>query len=102
VIFSSATNPGEPQRSLFTVEGGGLAVPALRSSGGKIIIRLFNPSLDGRPKTARYEGAASKIELTQLNGQVIKEIVGRKDKKGAVVFTLALPPLGIGTLRITP
>jgi alpha-mannosidase len=102
VIFSSATSPDEPQRSLFTVERGGWSVPALRNNGGEIIIRLFNPSLDERPKTVRYEGTASKIKLIQLNGQVIKEIVGRKDKTGAMVFTLTLPRLGIGTLRITP
>jgi alpha-mannosidase len=102
LVFSSATSPDEPQKSLLTVEGGGWSVPALRSSGGKIFIRLFNASSDQRPRTIRYDGAASKIELMRLNGQVIKELVGQKDKTAGAVFTLALPRLGIGTLRITP
>jgi hypothetical protein len=38
----------------------------------------------------------------QLNGQLIRTLATQKDPTGAAVFELALPPLGIGTLRITP
>ena len=84
------------------MEGGGWSIPSIRNSDGKILFRLFNASFDERPRTIRYEGTASKIELIQLNGQVIKELVGQKDQTGGAVFTLALPRLGIGTLQISP
>jgi hypothetical protein len=63
---------------------------------------LFNPSSDARGKIVRYGAPASKVELVQLSGEFIKELAGRKGASGGTVFELALPPKGIGTLRITP
>ena len=74
----------------------------MRKSGNKLFIRLFNGSNDEQPRNIRYGGPASKVELVQSNGQVIKEIAARHDGHGGTQFTLALPRLGIGTLRITP
>jgi alpha-mannosidase len=94
--------PAEWERSLLTVEGGGWEIPTMRSDAGKILIRLFNASAEAGARTLRYGGPASKIELVQLNGQVIKGIASRKDPKGDAVFELALPSLGVGTLMISP
>ena len=94
--------PVEWERSLLTVHGGGWEVPTLRSDGGKVLIRLFNASAEAGARTLRYGGPASKIELVQLNGQVVKRVASRKDPKGDAVFELALPPLAVGTLRISP
>lgn len=89
-------------KSLLTVEGGGWEVPAMRRSDGHLLLRLFNPSSDARPRTLAYGGPASRIELVQLNGQVIREIPCRREAPGRTCFDLALPPLGLGTLKVTP
>jgi hypothetical protein len=41
------------------------------------------------------------VEQVQLNGELIRELPFRRTTAGPV-FDLALPRLGIGTLRITP
>jgi hypothetical protein len=102
VAFSSETRADEPQKSLLTVEGGGWEVSSLRAGADSTLIRLFNATSDGRPRTIRYNGAASKIVLVQLDGRVIKEIAAQKDRTGRAIFTLALPRLGFGTLRFSP
>jgi alpha-mannosidase len=89
-------------RSLVAIAGGDWEITSMRANGNSVLIRFFNASLDEDPKTLRYNGPASKIELVQLNGQSIREIVSDKDADGVAVFKLALPRLGIGTIRITP
>ena len=72
----------------------------MRNQAGSVLVRLFNASSDGSPGKAHYHRAASKVELVQLSGEVVREIPIRKEGEG-VTFELALPKFGIGTLRIT-
>jgi alpha-mannosidase len=100
-------NPGGTEadandNSLLTVTNARWEIPATRMSDGKTQVRLFNPSDDGRVKTVFFGAQASRVELVQLNGRVVKELPVRKGSQGRSVFELALPPMGIGTLRITP
>ena len=88
--------------SLLSVEGANWETPTLRVNAGKVLIRLFNPSSDGKAKTVHYGARASNVELVQLNGEVLKRIPVRQDAAGGVMFDLALPPMGLSTLRITP
>lgn len=92
----------EPDCSLLSIDGGGWEVPTLRQIGGALLVRLFNPTDGDRPRTLRFDGPASRVELVQLNGTVIRQLATRKDRSGRSVFELALPRLGLGTLRITP
>jgi alpha-mannosidase len=99
-LSPSGVVTGAGEESLLTIDGADWEVPAMRVSDGKILVRLFNPSSDARRKTVRYGGPASKIEMVQLNGQLIKELATRKDARGGTIFEMTLPPKGIGTLRI--
>ena len=45
---------GSSELSLLTMEGAAWEVPTLRMSGGKVLVRLFNPSSDDRVRTVRY------------------------------------------------
>ena len=74
----------------------------MRAGAGGILVRLFNASTDSGPATIRYAGPASRVELVQLNGEKLEDLPTTKDAMGQTIFKLALPPLGIGTLRITP
>jgi alpha-mannosidase len=101
-LSPSGAEAGASERSLLTIEGGNWEVPTMRAGAGKILVRLLNPSSDGGKISVRYDAPASRVELIQLNGQLIKELKARKGAQGETVFELALPPKGIGTLRITP
>jgi alpha-mannosidase len=101
-LSPSSMATGASEKSLLTIDGADWEVPAMRASAGKILVRLFNPSSDARGRTVRYGAAASKVEMVQLDGQFIKELAVRKGARGEIVFELALPSKGIGTLRITP
>lgn len=87
--------------SLLSLERPGWEVPTMRNQAGSVLVRLFNASSDGSPTKAHYDGAASKVELVQLSGEVVREIPIRKEGEG-VTFELVLRKFGIGTLRITP
>lgn len=98
---------GVPERSsakfsLLTIEGAEWEVPTIRCRPDKVLIRLFNPSSDAGTKTVHYRGTASKVELVQLNGDVIRELPMRNSSDGYVNFELALSKFAVGTLRITP
>jgi alpha-mannosidase len=101
-LIPSVAETGPSERSLLTVDGADWEVPTMRASVDNILVRLFNPSSEGRTRTVRYGAPASKIEIVQLNGQLIKELTARKSTPAETVFEVALPPKGIGTLRITP
>jgi hypothetical protein len=101
-LSPSGAQAGASGKSLLTIDSANWEVPAMRVSTGTILVRSFNPSSDARGRMVRYDAPASKVEMVQLNGHLIKELAARKGARGGTVFELALPPKGIGTLRITP
>jgi alpha-mannosidase len=97
-----ADQVAEPEKSLLNIEGDDWEIPTAHFRDGQVLIRLFNPSASHREKTIHYGGPVSKLELVQLNGQVVRVLAFKQRAAGDAVFKLALPSLGIGTLRITP
>ncbi len=101
-VLRAAEPPATWEKSLLTIEGGGWEVLTMRVANGKVMLRLFNASGDASPRTIKYTGPASKMELLQLNGKLIRALPFRKEPAGAAVAELALPTFGIATLKITP
>jgi alpha-mannosidase len=101
-VFKSGFEPVVPEKSLLIIDGGHWEVPVMRAGNGGILVRLFNASSDSAPGTIRYAGPASKVEIVQLNGETVEDLVTTKDGAGQTTFKLALPPFGIGTLQIIP
>jgi alpha-mannosidase len=101
-VCQSGVEPVEPEKSLLVMDNNHWEVPVMRAGAGGILVRLFNASTDSGPATIRYAGPASRVELVQLNGEKLEDLPTTKDAMGQTIFKLALPPLGIGTLRITP
>ena len=99
--FQPDGSVAEPNRSLLRIEGDGWEVPTARLSGDKVLVRLFNPSASPSRKVLHYGAPVSKIEQVQLGGRVLREIPFKKGR-GEVVFKVALPQFGLGTLQITP
>mgnify|MGYP001555211758 CR=1 FL=1 len=94
--------PADGSRSLLSFDRGGWEVPALRLENGRVYVRLFNASQEASQRSLTYDGPAAKVELVQLNDELIREIPAIKDAAGRIHFKLELPRFGVGTLRITP
>ena len=76
--------------------------PVMRLENGKVYIRLFNASREAAQRNLTYDGSVEKIELVQLNDELLREIHVTKDSAGRARFDLTLPRFGVGTLRIIP
>jgi alpha-mannosidase len=100
--FQPGTTPAATAKSLLSMDRGGWEVPTMRRENGKTYIRLFNASAETARRNLTYDGPASKVELVQLNGDLLREIPVKKDAAGRAGFDLTLPRFGVGTLRITP
>ncbi len=74
----------------------------MRLKNGRVYIRLFNASREAAQRTLSYDGPVAKVELVQLNDELLREIPVTKDSSGRARFNLTLPRFGLGTLRITP
>jgi len=100
-MFASEQHASNTSESLLQIEGDGWEVPTVRLRDDKLFVRLFNPSAADSKKVLHYNGPVSKIELMQLNDQILQKIPFKR-QYGAAVFKMTLPRFGIGTLRITP
>lgn len=101
-VFQSDELVPEPNRSLLKIDGDGWEIPTARLQDDKAFVRLFNPSTNASEKKIHYGGKISKVEIVQLNGEVVRELALIKQAANDAVFKVSLPPFGIGTLRITP
>jgi alpha-mannosidase len=98
----SETAPTVARRSLLSFDRDGWEVPTMRLENGKVYIRLFNASQEAAQRKLTYDGPVAKVELVQLNDELLREIPVTKDAAGRVHFELKLPRFGVATLRITP
>ena len=98
----SETASALARRSLLSFDRDGWEVPAMRFENGKVYIRLFNASREAAQRNLTYDGPVAKVELVQLNDEMLREIPVTKDNAGQTHFDLTLPHFGVGTLRITP
>jgi alpha-mannosidase len=101
-IFRSNPETLGPDRSLLEIAGGGWEIPTARLDGGDVFFRLFNPSTRVSQKTIHYGGPASRADLMQLDGRLLKRVPVRKNAAGTADLDVVLPAFGIGTLRIIP
>jgi len=104
LVVQSQTNAGLrlPSKTLLAFERPGWEIPTIRTSSSNVLIRLFNASEDPTEQTVHYGAAASRVELVELDGRVIREVESHKGADGEVTFRLSLPQFGVGTLRVTP
>lgn len=101
-FFHSSSKSEATTKSLLAFDQGGWEVPTMRVSDHKLLVRMFNASQQAATRRVTYDGPVSKAELVRLDGELLQEIPTKKDALGRVVFSLTLPPFGVGTLRITP
>jgi alpha-mannosidase len=100
-LFTSEAAPAFARRSLLSFDRDGWEVPAMWLANGKVYIRLFNASGAAARRSLTYDGPVAKVELVQLNDELLRELPVTKDPARRAHFDLTLHRFGVGTLRIT-
>jgi alpha-mannosidase len=98
-IVDGESAPAAASRSLVTVSGQGIEIPALLMEPGALCVRLFNAEGDGSQRLISFSVRPSRVELTELDGRVIRELEVRRTSSGRHEVALAMPRFAIRTLR---
>jgi alpha-mannosidase len=86
----------ERTKSLITpVSGSGWEISSVTMDGNDLLIRIFNAEGDQTAKKLYFGLKSDKIQLTELSGKVIKDIL----PAGKDFISLSIPRFGIRTLR---
>lgn len=99
-LMEGAPARGADTRSLVTVGGTGVEIPAATVEGRTVLIRLFNGAGDAAERTVSLHFAPSRVELVELDGRGIRQLPVRR-VNGRHDVSLAIPRFGIRTLRCT-
>ena len=89
------------KRSLLEVADKDLLVSSTTVSGGDLYVRFYNASAKDKEEETRWNCTADKIESVDLNRKVTSSLQFKKGHNGQQVFTLAIPPFGFQTLKLT-
>lgn len=91
---------GVPQRSLLEVEDENLQVSATTIDGEDLLVRFYNSS-EKQKQEVVWNCSANKMELVDLNGNVLSLVQVEKDQAGRLVTKLTLPQFGFQTIKLT-
>ncbi len=100
-IMDGDPGTGAATRSLVSVSGGGVEIPTVLHQDESLLIRLFNAEGDDAERTVSLDVQASRVELVEFDGRVIRELPVRRGSGGRREVRLALPRFGLRTLRLS-
>jgi hypothetical protein len=86
-------------RSLVSVSGEGIEIPALLFHGRNLSVRLFNGEGDAAERTVSLGVRPLSVDLVELDGRVVRRLEARAASGGRYEVKLSLPRFGIRTLR---
>ncbi len=86
-------------RSLVSISGGGIEIPAMMFQGRTMVVRLFNAEGDESERVLSLDVQPSRVELVELDGRVIRRLDVRRASQGRHEVSLAIPRFGIRTLH---
>jgi alpha-mannosidase len=89
--------PQSESRSLVSVSGGGVEIPALLVEDRSIWIRLFNAEGDSAERIVSL-GFPARVDLIELDGRPVRQLPVRR-LEGRYEVALSIPRFGIHTLR---
>ncbi len=90
-----------PKRSLVDPGSSGWAVPAVYERDGKLFVRLFNATGDDAARDLGIGFEAGKVEVVELDGRVVEELIPAGTTAGERTVRLRIPRFGIRTLRFS-
>src|SRR5256885_11630345 len=68
---------GSESRSLVSISGGGVEIPAAIVEEKAVLIRLFNAEGNAAERTVSFHVAPARVELVELDGQVVRQLTVR-------------------------
>lgn len=86
--------------SLIDASGSGYELSAAYLDGDATVVRFFNADGNGAPRKIRFGIPLSKVEETDLDGNVTARYDIRKRGKGSEI-EITMPRFGLKTLRLT-
>lgn len=98
-VMNAGAGPGGDRQSLLDATGTGFELPAVFFKDNDLIARIFNAEGGAQPRELSFHFKASKVQLVELDGRVIRDLPVRESVAGTRVITLALPRYGVRTLK---
>ena len=86
-------------RSLVSVSGAGIEIPALLFQGRNLSVRLFNGEGDASEQTISLGVRPLSVDLVELDGRLVRRLDVKPASGGRYEVKLSLPRFGIRTLR---
>jgi alpha-mannosidase len=98
-IVDGAPGSALGSQSLVAVSGGGVEIPTALVLRGDLLVRLFNAEGDAAERTVSLGVRASRVEVVELDGRVVRRLDIRRANDGRFEVKLALPRFAVRTLR---
>jgi len=86
-------------RSLIHVDAPGVEIPTIQVDADRALVRLFNAAGPDTEFAVSFLARPSRVELVELSGKAIRELPVRRGPDGRYAVRLAMPRLGLRTLR---
>lgn len=95
-------NPNEKlQQVLLEVADKNLHVSSVNVDGEDLIVRFYNTSSQNKKQKVFWNCKVDRMELVDLNGNVLSPVQVEKEKDGRLLTKLALPQFGFQTIKLT-
>jgi alpha-mannosidase len=98
-IVDGAPGSALGSQSLVAVSGGGVEIPTALVLRGDLLVRLFNAEGDAAERTVSLGVRASRVEVVELDGRVVRRLDIGRANDGRSEVKLALPRFAVRTLR---
>ncbi len=77
----------------------GWVIPAVYQRDGEVYLRLFNATGNVSMRAVQLGFRATKAELVELDGRLVESLPVEQGEHGGGIVRLAIPRLGVRTLR---
>jgi alpha-mannosidase len=98
-LLDGAPPANSDARSLIRPDTHGIEIPTIQVEGDRALVRLFNAAGPDSEFAVSFALRPGRVELVELSGKLIRELPVRRAADGRYAVRLAMPRLGIRTLR---
>ena len=99
-VSLSTFKPDKPSYSLLEVQTKGVELTSVTRDQGHLYFRLFNAEADSENIVVNLHSMSGKIQVVDLNNNLIKELIPDKINDQASRFSLSIPRFGVRTIRL--
>jgi len=95
-----STEPAGAQKSFVDISNTGWQITSLTYDNNDLLVRIYNAEGSNIAHNINFDCKADKVELIQLNNQVIQPLPSTNKVAGKTSIRLAIPRFGIRTIRL--